>query len=402
MQHVDTVVIGGGIVGNSTAFFMAMQGAAKVALFERATIASEASGRTGALLRRHYTNEPEARLATRGYEIYRDWETFTGEPSAHTPHPVVVTVDTAGESEGNIEKIRRNVAMLNGLGIEIEMVTQADLQRLQPFADWSDIDVATLEPQSGYVDAVQATRSMARAAERAGVIVHDHQPVLEILVTGGRVTGVRTASGDIACDTVVCAAGPWSNGLLTPHGIDVPVTALRVQVAILHRPLILQEDHFVYLDVAAGVFTRPWGDGRSLVGVGGGDQHDEVDPDGYDPRNDLGYADLAIEAIAKRIPDMRHAAYLHGHAGLYDMSPDTHPIIGETGIAGLYLAAGFSGAGFKKGPAVGEALAKMISGQSPEETGLAPFALGRFETESWREPWSETEYIFSSDFGHRL
>ena len=362
MNQVDVVVIGGGIVGASTAFFLSSKSDARVALLERGTIASEASGRTGALLRRHYTNEAEARLAHRGYEIYRDWEAIVGDEGAHTPHPVVVTIDTAGESSGNIEKMRANVAMLNRVGVDIDVVTGDQLRSLQPFADWSDIDVATLEPASGYVDAVKATRSMARAAKREGTQIREHTAVTGLIVNGGRVSGVRTTAGDILCDLVVCAAGPWTTNLLAEIGIAVPVTALRVQIAILHRPLELQEDHFVYLDVAAGVFTRPWGDGRSLVGVGGGDQHDEVDPDTYDPRNDRGYADQAISAIAKRIPAMQHAAYLHGHAGLYDMSPDTHPIIGETGIDGLYLAAGFSGAGFKKGPAVGEAIASVIGG----------------------------------------
>jgi glycine/D-amino acid oxidase-like deaminating enzyme len=102
---------------------------------------------------------------------------------------------------------------------------------------------------------------------------------------------------------------------------------------------------------------------------------------------------------------MAEAVYLHGHAGLYDMTPDTHPILGATGGEGpdgLYLALGFSGAGFKKGPAVGRVLAELIADGRPQLVDLHPFRLDRFATDEWQAPWSETEYVFRHDFGHRL
>ena len=112
---------------------------------------------------------------------------------------------------------------------------------------------------------------------------------------------------------------------------------------------------------------------------------------------------LAIAALARRIPAMSDAAYLHGHAGLYDMTPDAHPIIGAAGPDGLYLMAGFSGAGFKKGPAVAEAIADLLLAPGgPTWVDLHPFRLARFAADAWRKPWSGDEYTFSSDFGHGL
>jgi sarcosine oxidase subunit beta len=102
------------------------------------------------------------------------------------------------------------------------------------------------------------------------------------------------------------------------------------------------------------------------------------------------------------MPAMAKATYLHGHAGLYDMTPDAHPIIGATGIDGLYLAAGFSGAGFKKGPAVGQCLAELIFDGQASTVDLHPFRLSRFDDDGWMAPWSKTEYVFSSDFGHKF
>ncbi|HQY32011.1 MAG TPA: FAD-dependent oxidoreductase, partial [Thermomicrobiales bacterium] len=110
----------------------------------------------------------------------------------------------------------------------------------------------------------------------------------------------------------------------------------------------------------------------------------------------------AKAAVAKRIPAMARAQYLHGHAGLYDMSPDTHPLIGPIGPEGLIVAAGFSGAGFKKGPAVGRCIAELLTKGMSILVDLAPFDPARFAAAGWNKPWSDTEYAFTSDFGHKL
>ncbi|MEA2593766.1 MAG: hypothetical protein QOF01_235 [Thermomicrobiales bacterium] len=389
-------------MGASIAWHLARRGAGRVSLMERATVASGASGKTGALLRRHYSNKPEALLAHLSFRVFENWPEVVGGDCGHVPTGIVVTVDTGPGCEGNLERLHRNVELQNSLGIDSRVVTPAELKELQPFTRVDDIAAAAYEPTSGYVDAIAATRSMAAAAMRAGAVIHEGCRVDGIAVDGGRIAGVHTADGFVPAGTVVCAAGPWSTALLASAGIAVPIETLRVQIAIVHRPLELEEPHFVYIDTAAGMFCRPWGPGRTLIGVGGGDQHDAVDPERYDERNDESYPALAIATAARRIPAMAKAAYLHGHAGLYDMTPDAHPIIGETGVDGLYVAAGFSGAGFKKGPAVGQCLSELIYDGRATTVDLEPFRLSRFETDDWRKPWSDTEYVFTSDFGHKF
>lgn len=402
-QATDIAIVGGGIMGTSLAWQLARRGGGRVTLFERSVIAAGASGKTGALLRRHYTNRPEAILAHRGWQIFAAWPELVGGAPVHTPAGLIVTVDTSPGHEANIERLQRNVALQNAVGIPSQVVTRAELETLQPQARWDDVSHAAYEPDSGYVDAIAATRGMAHAAREAGAVIREGTAVLGVEVVNDRVRGVRTGDGVVSAEAVIIAAGPWTPRLLQGSGVTVPIEALRVQVAILQRPLMVAE-HLVLLDTAAGIFARPWGAGRTLSGVAGGDQHDPVDPDGHEPRNDSGYGRLAIEAMARRIPAMNDAVYLHGHAGLYDMTPDAHPIIGAAGPEGLYLAAGFSGAGFKKGPAVGEALADLVlsPGTGPSWVDLAPFALERFAGDNWREPWGADEYTFSTDFGHGL
>lgn len=399
----DVAIVGGGIMGTSLAWHLARRGIG-VTLLERSTIAFGGSGRTGALLRRHYSNESEATLAQMGWETYAHWPDVIGGAPVHTPAGLIVTVDTSAACQENIEKLHRNVALQNRLGIPAQVVGPDDLRRLQPFACWDDVQVAAYEPDSGYVDAVAATRGMALAARRAGATIHEGCPVLGVETEGERVSGVQTSDGLVAADIVVVAAGPWTNPVLASAGLQLPIEALRVQVAILQRPLALEQPHFVYLDTAAGIFCRPWGPGRTLVGVGGGDQHDPVDPDAYREQNDPDYPAIAIAAIARRLPAMAGASYLTGHAGLYDMSPDTHPLLGPFGPSGLYVMAGFSGAGFKKGPAVGQALAELIVDGRASCADLHPFHPDRFTEPGFdpMRPWTATEYAFSRDFRHRL
>ncbi|MFT4037806.1 MAG: FAD-binding oxidoreductase [Thermomicrobiales bacterium] len=401
-RSAEIIIVGGGIMGASMAWQLARRGAGRVLLLERDVVAAGASGRTGALLRRHYSNQPEAILAHRSWQTFANWPELVGGPPVHSPTGLIVTVDTSPERIENVERMRRNVAMQNEVGIPSQLVSQAELRELQPQANWDDVAFAAYEPDSGYVDAIPATQGMARAAREAGAEIAEGVAAEAILTDGDRVVGVRTGEGDIAAGAVVVAAGPWTPHLLETAGVSLPIEALRVQVAILQRPLDVEE-HFVYLDTAGGIFTRPWAPGRTLIGVGGGDQHDPVDPDAFESRNDAGYAELAIAAICRRIPAMRHARYLHGHAGLYDMTPDAHPVIGRVGPDGLLVAAGFSGAGFKKGPAVGEAVADLLlSAGGPEWVDLRPFAPDRFAGDTWQTPWGPDEYAFSSDFGHGL
>lgn len=401
-ERAEVAIIGGGIMGVSLAHALTRLGIKDVVVLERGSVASGASGRSGALLRQHYSNAPEATLAYLSLQTYANWDDVIGGSCGFDKTGLIATVATRDENSVNIERMRRNIAMQNGIGITSRMVTADELFEMQPFTNVDDLDVAAFEPESGYVDSVAATRSMAEAAVHGGARVVEGCAVTGIAVSGDRVTAVETSRGTFEAENVVCAAGAWSTPLLAAIGIDVPVEAQRVQVAVLTRPLSMPaEGTMTYVDTAGGTFLRNFGPNRTLVGVGGGEFHDIVDPDDYDGRCDRAFPNVAIEYLSRRMPAMRDASFLHGHAGLYDMTPDTHPIIGrERGIDGLYLMLGFSGAGFKKGPAVGQCMAEMIVEGRSRTVDLTPFRLERFDDETWRLPWSPDEYSFSTDFGH--
>ena len=401
-QHAGAIVIGGGIMGASLAFALASRGLRDVLVLEKRTVASGASGKTGALLRQHYSNRPEATLAHLSHRTFRHWGEIVGGDCGYVECGLIATVAMRGPDDPNAARMRANIALQNSVGIRAELLTAADLQRLQPFGRFDDIPLAAYEPHSGYVDAIAATRGMMDAAIDRGARLREGVAVTGIRTASGRVTGVETSDGPIDAPLVACATGPWSVPLLATAEVAVPIEPLRVQVAIVNRPDAMpRAGTMAYVDTAANHFCRDWGPNRTMVGIGGGEFHETVDPDRYDERTDPAFAPLAVANLARRMPAMAAATALYGHAGLYDMTPDTHPIIGPApGVAGLYLCVGFSGAGFKKGPAVGQCLAELILDGRATTLDLAPFRLERFATDAWRTPWGEHEYTFSSDFGH--
>jgi sarcosine oxidase, subunit beta len=401
-ERAAVVIIGGGIMGASLAFALAARGQRDVLVLERRTVASGASGKTGALLRQHYSNRPEATLVHRSHQVFRHWGDIVGGDCGYVECGLIVTVATTGPDDPNIARLHANVALQNEVGIKAVVLGPAELRELQPFACFDDIVAAAYEPESGYVDGIAATRSMLDAALARGARLREGVTVQAIRTAGGRVTGLATSAGDIEADVVVCTTGPWSVPLLATAGVTIPIEPIRVQVAVVNRPDALPRGGtMAYVDTAAGQFCRNWGPNRTLVGIGAGVRHEPADPDRYDERADSGFGAAAIAHLARWGREMSSPTPLYGHAGLYDMTPDAHPIIGPApGVAGLYLCAGFSGAGFKKGPAVGQCLAEAILDGHTTTVDLTPFRLERFAGAGWRQPWSENEYVLSSDFGH--
>ncbi|HET9017769.1 MAG TPA: FAD-dependent oxidoreductase, partial [Thermomicrobiaceae bacterium] len=235
-ERADVAIIGGGIMGTSLAFALTRLGVRDVAVIERSTLAAGASGRTGALLRQHYSNVPEATLAHLSLRTFANWAEEVGGDCGFVRTGSIVTVSTGGEDAANVERMRRNVAMQNRLGIRSEVIDPARLRELQPFTVADDITAAVYEPESGYVDSVAATRAMGEAAVSGGARVFEGRAATGLLVEGGRVTGVETDAGPITAGAVACAAGAWSLPLLAAIGVSVPIEAQRVQVAVLARP----------------------------------------------------------------------------------------------------------------------------------------------------------------------
>jgi sarcosine oxidase subunit beta len=395
-KTAEAIIIGAGVMGASLAFHLTRAGMTGVTVLEKKGLCGGMTAKSGALVRMHYTNAPEARMALASLRYFQHWKDLVGGECGFTRTGFIMTV-----TPENAERLRRNVAMLQGLGVNTAVIGPSELRELQPGAWVEDLVVAAYEPDSGYADPVATTTAFMRAAQRQGATLREGVAVTAIRTAGGRVTGVDTADGPYDASIVVVMAGPWSDRLLKTAGIDLPLTPQRAQVAFYRRPPPLAAGHLVFIDGALGAYFRPHGGELTLIGVGLWKPEPRPDPDAYNEANDPDFIPDARARAAQRLPALQQAAYVRGHAGIYDVSPDTRAVLDRApGLEGLYIAAGFSGTGFKIAPAVGACMAELITQERATSVDITPFRFSRFAENQPLQ--GADEYTLPADFGHRL
>lgn len=222
----------------------------------------------------------------------------------------------------------------------------------------------------------------AKRAREKGVVIREGVEVTGFETRGGRVTGVRTSAGAIGADAVVIAAGPWSGVVGRLAGVDVPVKPYRREIFISEPFDLLPHTFPNVIDLHVGWYFLPEGAGILMSGMK--DSHSSFDTH----VNWDGLAHVAAFAT-HRHPALEHAKFgKRAYAGLYDVSPDDHAILGEVPeIQGLYLACGFSGHGFQHSPATGRLMAELILDGHTTGIDIAPLSVERFaKGELLREP----------------
>jgi len=284
--------------------------------------------------------------------------------------------------------------------VETEVIERGDLKRLEPAAFVDDVGLAAHEPRSGYADPIATTESFAAAARVSGAEFNLNMPVSALAHVGGRCVGATDASGKThEADFVCVAAGPWTDELLLPFGTRIGIKPERAQIAFFRRPPALK--HGICIDTITGSYLRPHGNDLTLVGLGALHPDEETSPDTFRETNDVSFVELARQRLARRLPGLAQAPYARGHAGIYDVSPDSRAVLGQVpAVPGLFVAAGFSGTGFKTSPAVGAAMAELILRAKSGVIDLSPFSFERLVSGELIHP--ADEYVLGGDFGHRL
>jgi glycine/D-amino acid oxidase-like deaminating enzyme len=376
-ETADVVVVGGGVVGASTAYHLASRGVARIVVCERRWIAAGASGKSGALVRTHYTNEPEARLAHASLEYFRRWSDVVGTGDCGFLNCGMVRLVTAD----NLARLQANVDMLERLGVNTQIIGPEYLRELAPAWRVEDVVSAAWEPDSGCADPVATTHSFLAAARSRGAEVRLHTEVTGVDVAGGRVTGVQTNNGAISTPAVVIAGGAWAVGVLRDLGIDVRLSPVRVQVALFRRPPESGGPHPVCIDGINDLWLRPEGPGWSSTLVGAASRRRPLeDPDSLDEGVDGEYVHHARQELAKRIPAMADSPMRGGWAGAITLTEDGKPIIDRhPSIDGCYIFTGDSGSSFKTAPTIGRIFSEWIVDGSPMVLDPRAFRLGRFD-----------------------
>ena len=343
----DVVVIGGGVNGTSIAMHLARMGAGRVVLVEKGHLAGGATGRSGAMVREHYLHPTLVRMATESREIFQNFgDAVGGDPRFIQGGRILMF------PERDEPAVRANVEMNRDLGVNIETLTPAEVAGMVPEVNIEEIAIGTYEPDAGHADPVATTYAYAERARDFGAEIHTQTPVSGLVVSGGRIAGVETASGLIETSTVVAAVGPWCHQLGATVGETLPVTPIRVQMVHMRRPPPLENLNTNIIDYSTGAYFRVYGDHDTVIGGEALEDLMEVaNPDAFGLNADHDVITRFWDRAKLRFPEFESAICRGGYGSLYDMTPDGNPILDSSQtVEGLYWAVGFSGHGFKLSP----------------------------------------------------
>jgi sarcosine oxidase subunit beta len=369
-RTADVVIVGGGVVGTSAAYHLAAAGAGRVVLLERADAVG--TGSTGACaggFRHQFSSRINIELSLASIPMILGFAQEHGLPLDVAQDGYLFLI----REQADLQAFQAAAALQHSLGVDSRLLSADEAAELAPGISLEGLIGATFCPDDGIADPSGLTQGYATAARRAGAEIRLGVDVLGIDTVGGGVTGVRTTDEVISTRAVVNAAGPWGGVLAATAGVSLPLESIpRMVVTTGSFPGVPQRRTLV-IDAATSYYFHREGDGV-LTGMGGRDEKTS-----FDLSVDHRFIEDELLPTAVRIfPPIEHAGIASMWAGLYEMTPDRHPILGEAPVSGLYLANGFSGHGFQHAPIVGKLLAEMIVEGRAGTVDISSLGLDRF------------------------
>lgn len=382
----DILIVGGGVMGTSIALALSRRKVGRVVVLEKSFLGAGSSGKSGAIVRQHYSNRLTALMARKSLRVFEHFEDEIGGPPVFTRTGMVLVVN-----ERDRAGLEANLAMQRDIGVQVSLLSVHELADLDANVRLADDELAAFESEAGYVEAVQVVHSYAEAARNLGADIRLGVEVRRILTKGGKITGVETNEGKCECGCLVLATGPWASQLAQDVGVTLPVQACRTQVALYRQPPDFGRRTAVYGDFVQGIYFKPThGDMFHAGSLAGEELQNPVDPDNYDESADGAWLPGVRQRLSRRVPAMHRSYGRGGYGALYAITPDWHPILDRLpGLEGGYVAAGFSGHGFKMSPIVGQLMAELIVDGQAKEIDITPLRLARFdENDLVKTPYS--------------
>jgi len=368
IKKADLVIIGGGVVGCSVAYNLAKLGAKNIILLEKNTLASGSTGRCGAGIRQQFGTKMNCILARESIKIFENLSQELEYDIELNQGGYLILAYT----EKEVNQFKKNVALEQSLNIKARFITVEEAKEIVPPLNTEGILAATFCPTDGHANPFKTNFAYAEAAERLGVKIYTFTEVKEIETENHKIVAVNTDKGKLLTPMVVNAAGGYSGIIGKMVGVDIPVYSQRHQILItepidpLFRPMLMSFSRNFY-----GKQT-PHG---SII-MGFGDPNERKD-------GDIGsswqFAQEMAQKMTAVLPLLKEVSMVRQWAGLYNMSPDAQPILGEhPQIEGFYMALGFSGHGFMLAPITSKLIAELIL-KRKTSLPIDKLDIGRFE-----------------------
>jgi sarcosine oxidase subunit beta len=370
-DRYDVVIIGGGVHGLATAYYLAERGLTGVAVLEKNYIGAGASGRNTAIIRSNYRTPEGVAFYDESVKLYEELSVRLGYNVLFSQQGHLTLAHTDSAITGL--RVRAEVNQLGG--VESRLIGRDEIRRLVPALDVSDgprypVMAALYHPPGGIIRHDAVVWGYARGASRRGVDIHPFTEATGIDTSNGQVTGVRTPRGDIKTGAVLNATAGFCSTIARMVGIRLPITTHPLQ-AFVTEPLKAFLDKVV-VSSNLHVYVSQTDRGECVIGS-------EIDPySSYSHRSTLPFLEHTAHHTLELFPCLKHVRVLRQWAGICDMTPDYSPIMGEVpGVKGFYLDVGWGTYGFKAGPVAGRRTAElMATGRTPDL--IKAFSLTRF------------------------
>lgn len=368
IKRADIVIIGGGIIGCGIAYNLAKKGCKNVVLFEKNSLASGATGRCGAGIRQQFGTKMNCILARESIKIFENLSQELDYDIELNQGGYLILAYT----EKEVNQFKKNVALQQSLDIDVRFITVKEAKKIVPPLNTEDILAATFCPTDGHADPFKTNFAYAEAAQRLGVKIYTFTEVNEIETENNRIVAVNTDKGKILTPTVINAAGGYSEVIGKMVGVDLPVYSQRHQILItepvdpLFRPMLMS--------FSRNFYCQQTPHGSIIMGFG-----DPNEPKGDDIGTSWQFAREMAQKMTTVVPLLKEVSMVRQWAGLYNVSPDAQPILGEhPQVGGFYMAIGFSGHGFMLAPVASKLIAELIL-EGKTFLPINKLDIGRFE-----------------------
>jgi len=364
-------IIGGGIIGASIAYNLAMQGVKDVVILDKSKAGTGSTSASLGGFRYQFSTELSVRLSQRSVGIIEKFKDLTGyDPLVRRDGYVFIA-----SSASSFEELKKNRDVQRRLGVPVSLLSQEELQERYPFYRFDGILGGTLCQEDGHASTMAVFQGYISRAKQLGAELYEDTEVTAIERRSPKGFSLRTSKRSFAADSVVIAAGAYSGLVGKLASADIPIKPFPRKILITnsfsdgippHIPLIIDVD-------STFAFGR---EGKGLILANKRETTSSFDlafPPDYDEK--------VMQVAIQRVPSTEHCSLSYANAGLYEMTPDSNPIVCEMpGIEGLYCCSGFAGHGFMHSPAIGELVAELIT-KGKTSFDISGYHIGRFHKE---------------------
>ncbi|MEF8779782.1 MAG: FAD-dependent oxidoreductase [Haloferacaceae archaeon] len=367
-------IVGGGIVGLYTSYFLADQGA-EVVLFEKSTPGSGSTGKSGGGISSQFSRPTKVKLSqvSRTY-----WDEFESEFDAYIERRRVGHLLLARERE-TATRLEADVEMQNRNGVPSELLDPEEAAELCPGLRTEEFVGAAYSPRDEFVDPDLVTMALERDLEERDVDIRRQTKVTDVISDGDAVVGVRTRDGETDADAVVNAAGPWAGQVASMADVRIPIKPELHRMALVRPDAPFRENVPLTKDLDGGSVFRPRR--GETVAIGGREQSPRCDPDSFPPSATVEWTQEMLEGVAsisRRFgPETDVKNTISGH---YATTPDGLPVLEET-LPGFVNAIGFSGHGFMHAPAAGRLVTELLCEGGATSMDVTTLGSDRFDDE---------------------